>query len=63
MMHMTRSSIDPSPWHEHVCSEGGLLREPHGEVRQVEYDGNTPIMDCPRVVALRSPAGLLLERE
>ena len=63
MMHMTRSFIYPSPCNEHACSEGGLLREPHGEVRQVDYDGNTPIMDCPRIVALRSPVGLPKERE
>ena len=25
----------------------------------MDYDGNTPIMDCPRVVALRVPTGTL----
>ena len=37
-----------------VVCEGGLLRQPHGSVAHVEYDGNTSIMECPRVVALRN---------
>ena len=35
------------------CPQGGILREPDGSVSQVEYDGASPIMDNPRVVALR----------